>query len=1221
MVRNDEALAPVEVGRLVIKVNAGTFQAETTNPLQVVRVAEGIADALRERRVSESDGSRALFRMANDYRWDPGTLQSLYRRAGERGFYSDGKDALETAFRLSAAKVPPVVQGFVEGVLEHGAQTEKASERLQKALDRLGWATTYANKADEPTRQDARERLWVLSERIASSPFALLVVPPTPGELPQVVPGKEIRSDQLGAHFAHQFRNLDRQEFVKKLREIPRVGPAHGGYYSLNNQLMAFMQMPTATLLSGRKTWEEKFNREVVEGATPIAILGISHRKVPANPDGSPVTEFEDDHLNAPTWDSRPMSDPEEAPYRLITTYPTVRVFDISQTRQIEGKPVVDINAVGVMSSMIKGSISQVVLDAAKQAVVKDGIKLEFIPNPERQFNFGVSSSGHIRVLDGMPSQKAFATLIHEYAHEILHQRFLDEREALAGTVVETFTRKQASGKDRLGRPGLPVSEAQAELEADLVAYFVGSRFGIDTSEAASAHLAGYGVKESELAEAFSLAIKTADRVIARMRPFLDTEKDPEGAGGPGGRPAPGAFTQGPVEMPDGFPGLPSGQARVLTKTERGYRWSDAVITKVNAALGGGYLFDVEFDSPEALDGRGSARVGADKLSFGIAPPPLTAREARDLARALADDPDTVYLDTEGTGMSPQDEVVSVAILSSDGEVLFHGYFRPTVPMNPSATEVNGITNDMASGFPLFAEQAEALAEILSRKRVVAFGAAYDKRMLEQTALVHGYASPTEACKEWVCAMEIHQVIQGRSKWSNLKQACGDFGVTLENAHTALGDIEATRRLLKAMASAELLPEEAFQGGLLRGGVYRSHGIALNAAVSSAAAKARFEYQAGGIRLKDAVWPVGGANSGAYEKAVMNLTGMALTPVVNAMYEGKAPGFRQVADMLARYAERSVAHGVNPLGRPDQESALRALRAASGSPDFTKREAAVASARDSWGFNRQHLMERLVTTEGCLLLAEALGGDPEASATARRSLEDEKALLLEALQGADAAIEGAIKEVTAATLREWTSGALPMSELIASDGHFERNDAEIGSAFIYSREQNVILVKGAMAPSESARLAAKGDSQVVKHERIREVFVGVRDARDRRPLVAVGYTPGYGEGRQATPGLVWLQERLPGRRNEGRGDLIPFLADNWRLMRRTQFDDVALIESETGLNVGFTREGQLVGIGAIPAIQQGHRRFTPFGQIPSADELRATVSAIEVHAARAQRPA
>ena len=54
-----------------------------------------------------------------------------------------------------------------------------------------------------------------------------------------------------------------------------------------------------------------------------------------------------------------------------------------------------------------------------------------------------------------------------------------------------------------------------------------------------------------------------------------------------------------------------------------------------------------------------------------------------------------VFLDTETTGIGLSDVVIEVAVVDSNGEMLFNGLINPERPIPEESSKVHGITNEM----------------------------------------------------------------------------------------------------------------------------------------------------------------------------------------------------------------------------------------------------------------------------------------------------------------------------------------------------------------------------------------------------------------------------------------------------------------------------------------------------------------------------------------------
>ncbi len=165
-------------------------------------------------------------------------------------------------------------------------------------------------------------------------------------------------------------------------------------------------------------------------------------------------------------------------------------------------------------------------------------------------------------------------------------------------------------------------------------------------------------------------------------------------------------------------------------------------------------------------------------------------------ARSLLERQDWVLLDTETTGLSPQDEIVQIAVLGPDGRSLMDTYVSPTRSIPADATAIHGITDSDVQGAPMFPEVFDELKRIISGKTVVIYNAVFDLRLIQQTLNIHGVTSLGIDEDQVECAMLQYSAWCGERwpgggyKWQKLRG--GD--------HTALGDCRATLEVIRRMA-------------------------------------------------------------------------------------------------------------------------------------------------------------------------------------------------------------------------------------------------------------------------------------------------------------------------------------------------------------------------------------------------------------------------------------
>lgn len=211
--------------------------------------------------------------------------------------------------------------------------------------------------------------------------------------------------------------------------------------YSWHNTMLIRLARPDATQVAGFKKWQA-LGRFVRKGERGIPIL-------------APVMV-------------KPKADDDECPFEPILRFKVVHVFDIAQT---DGEPLPDVPQ--WKSIARHDDLSRRLSSYARQRGITVWVKA--LPGETQ----GVSAGGAI-VLSPDAGTK---TLIHELAHELMHQ----------------------------GRPG--VSAEEAELEAEAVAYVVGRHFGLAELNCPN-YLALWGVDAARLRSHFERIQRIASQLI-----------------------------------------------------------------------------------------------------------------------------------------------------------------------------------------------------------------------------------------------------------------------------------------------------------------------------------------------------------------------------------------------------------------------------------------------------------------------------------------------------------------------------------------------------------------------------------------------------------------------------------------------------------------------------------------------------------------------------------
>lgn len=160
--------------------------------------------------------------------------------------------------------------------------------------------------------------------------------------------------------------------------------------------------------------------------------------------------------------------------------------------------------------------------------------------------------------------------------------------------------------------------------------------------------------------------------------------------------------------------------------------------------------------------------------------------------------PNFYVLDTETTGVGKRDQIIQIGIVDKSGTTVMDTLIKPTVPIHPGASEVNGITTDLVKDAPTFDEVYIELSGLLAGTPIIAYNMPFDWRMVQQTA--SAYKLPLPRTGKQHCAMREYAIYRG-TRWQKLTRAVAYEQLTVENAHTALGDVLMTLALIQKMAT------------------------------------------------------------------------------------------------------------------------------------------------------------------------------------------------------------------------------------------------------------------------------------------------------------------------------------------------------------------------------------------------------------------------------------
>lgn len=173
-------------------------------------------------------------------------------------------------------------------------------------------------------------------------------------------------------------------------------------------------------------------------------------------------------------------------------------------------------------------------------------------------------------------------------------------------------------------------------------------------------------------------------------------------------------------------------------------------------------------------------------------------------AMGVMDDPRVIYLDTETTGFGPRAEIVDIAVVSAEGQVVLESLVQPTRRIPVDATAIHGITDADVKDAPAWCDLYEDLLQVLAGRRIIVYNVIFDRQMVNQACERYDLAAPVA---DWECAMRKYAGFHGNwdsgKRWyrfQKLERAVLAFGAE-PGGHRAAADAIACRAVVLGMAA------------------------------------------------------------------------------------------------------------------------------------------------------------------------------------------------------------------------------------------------------------------------------------------------------------------------------------------------------------------------------------------------------------------------------------
>lgn len=184
----------------------------------------------------------------------------------------------------------------------------------------------------------------------------------------------------------------------------------------------------------------------------------------------------------------------------------------------------------------------------------------------------------------------------------------------------------------------------------------------------------------------------------------------------------------------------------------------------------------------------------------------LTSRQnAVETARkVLSEKP--VYLDTETTGLNATDEIIEIAVVDHEGQILVDTLVRPSQTIPSVATRIHDIRNEDVSAARPWPIVWQQIQNLLSGRVVVMYNDDFDVRMMRQSHAK--YKMPWRENFSRVDLLKLYAQFYG--EWDPIRRAyrshslanAGKYcNIDLPNAHRSAADSLLTRELLLYIAN------------------------------------------------------------------------------------------------------------------------------------------------------------------------------------------------------------------------------------------------------------------------------------------------------------------------------------------------------------------------------------------------------------------------------------
>lgn len=312
--------------------------------------------------------------------------------------------------------------------------------------------------------------------------------------------------------------------FKEKMEPFLRFRRAQGPGFSILNSILVWLQRPQATLVKSASNWKS-LNREVKSNAIPIALFVPIGKKIyNTKEERDNITSEYIKSVGKKTENELTPGEKETLKKKLNAVNASKfelmpRFYDLEDTEQIEGAQDLIGNQKFELDWFDNGIEETPKTIALYDAVIKtisSKLTLKFVPEKDLDGARGVSKGGTIEVIQNCPkSVGSISTLVHEFAHELLHQSYLKKE---SNEYAQYFV-------------GRAQGRALIEQQAEICAWIVMRAFGYSMDTARN-YAANWGADENSAVLVFDTVANVASYIINEIHKNSNIANMNESLGG-----------------------------------------------------------------------------------------------------------------------------------------------------------------------------------------------------------------------------------------------------------------------------------------------------------------------------------------------------------------------------------------------------------------------------------------------------------------------------------------------------------------------------------------------------------------------------------------------------------------------------------------------------------------------------------------------------------------